>query len=362
MTRPARARIDLSALQHNLSLAKQAAAGSRVMAVVKANGYGHGLLPVAQALGAADALAVASIEEALVLREAGINKPVVLLEGVFSQAEWQVVSQLRLQAVIHHDIQIDWLEQATLSDRLRVWLKVDTGMHRLGIAPARAQTCYQRLSAIAALAGEPGWMSHLACADEPHRPETSQQIGCFEQVVNGQPGERSLANSAALLTRSDSHFDWVRPGIMLYGSSPLARYEACPVALSPVMTLSTALIAVHKRQRGEAVGYGGNYICESDMRVGVAAIGYGDGYPRHAPTGTPVLVNGQRCRLVGRVSMDMITLDLSEQPEARPGDPVILWGEGLCVDEIADHAGTIGYELLCNITPRVPREYVNETL
>ena len=358
MTRPARARIDLSALQHNLSLAKQAAPGSRIMAVVKANGYGHGLLPVAQALAAADAFAVASLEEALVLREAGISKPVVLLEGVFSQAEWPVVSQFQLQAVIHHELQIDWLEQTSASHRLSVWLKVDTGMHRLGIAPQCALTCYQRLATIPAVAGEPGWMSHLACADEPERPETGQQINRFAALVQGQPGERSLANSAALLTRSDSHYDWVRPGIMLYGSSPLANHVACPVTLSPVMTLSTALIAVHRRQRGEAVGYGGDYLCQRDMRIGVAAMGYGDGYPRHAPTGTPVLVNGQRCQLLGRVSMDMITIDLTEQPDARPGDPVVLWGEGLCVDEIAEQAGTIGYELLCNVTPRVPREYV----
>lgn len=357
MTRPARARINLSALQHNFNLARQAAADSQIMAVIKADGYGHGMTQVAAALQGADAFAVASIEEALALRAAGISKPVVLLEGVFSKEELQLADQHRLQLVVHHEIQIDWLETAALEQPVRVWLKVDTGMHRLGVAPEQARTIYNRLAALNCIDAKPGWMSHLACADEPERPETGEQIKHFESVVRQQPGERSLANSAALLTRTDAHYDWVRPGIMLYGCSPFAVGFDCPVPLKPVMTLSTQLITVQPRKAGEVIGYGGSFRCTEDMLVGVAAIGYGDGYPRHASTGTPVLVNGQRCNLIGRVSMDMITIDLSQLADACPGDPVIMWGEDLAVDEVARHAGTIGYELLCGITARVGREY-----
>ena len=358
MTRPVRARIDLSALQHNFNVARQAAADSKVMAVIKADGYGHGMTQVASALENADAFAVACVEEALALRAAGITKPVVLLEGVFSKEELQLAAQYRLHLIVHHEKQIDWLETAVLEHPIRVWLKVDTGMHRLGVAPEQARALYNRLAALNCIDGKPGWMSHLACADEPDRPETSEQINHFEAVVRQQPGERSLANSAGLLTRTDAHYDWVRPGIMLYGCSPFAVGFDCPVPLKPVMTLSTQLIAVQPRKAGEAIGYGGSFRCSEDMLVGVAAMGYGDGYPRHATTGTPVLVNGQRCTIIGRVSMDMITIDLSQQAGVRSGDPVVLWGEGLAADEVARHAGTIGYELLCGITARVGREYV----
>ena len=358
MTRPVQARINLSALQHNFTLVKQAAPNSKVMAVIKADAYGHGIVPVAQALESADAFAVASMEEAIGLREAGIDKPIVLLEGVFGEAELQLASQHQLQLVIHSETQISWLEKSQLKNKLSVWLKVDTGMHRLGVSVDKAQVLYDRLAASDCIHGKPGWLSHLACADEPQRPETCQQITHFKTVVEGQEGERSLANSAGLLTRADTHYDWVRPGIMLYGSSPLVYGIDSPVPLKPVMTLTTELIAVHSHKAGEAIGYGGNFVCPDDMRIGVAAIGYGDGYPRHASTGTPVLVNDQRCSLSGRVSMDMITVDLTRQPEARIGDPVVLWGDGLSVDEVAHHAGTISYELFCGVTARVKREYV----
>ncbi len=357
MTRPVRACIDLSALQHNFNLAKQAAADSSVMAVIKADGYGHGMAQVAQALEDADAFAVASIEEALVLQQAGVTKPIVLLEGVFGEDELHQVDQHQFQLVIHNEIQLAWLEKARIKNQLPVWLKADTGMHRLGVPPEQAQLLYNRLAAITCINGKPGWMSHLACADEPDRPETSEQIVRFNTIVQQQPSQCSLLNSAGLLTRTEAQYDWVRPGIMLYGSSPFAYGIECPVKLKPVMTLSTEIIAVQLRNAGEAVGYGGSFRCPNAMRIGVAAIGYGDGYPRHAPTGTPVLVNGQTCELVGRVSMDMITIDLTQYPNAEPGDPVVLWGEGLSVDEIAHQAGTIGYALLCGVTARVEREY-----
>lgn len=358
MTRPVRARINLSALQHNFELAKQSAADSQVMAVIKADAYGHGMVRVAQALQHADAFAVAAIEEALVLRQAGIRKPIVLLEGIFSETELELADRYQLQLVVHDEIQIAWLENATLKNQLTVWLKVDTGMHRLGVAPEQAQQLYKRLAAIGCIAGKPGWFSHFACADEPDRPETSEQIASFDTLLQQQPGKGSLANSAALLTRADACYNWVRPGIMLYGSSPLAQGLMCPVALRPVMTLATELIAIHQRKAGEAVGYGGSYICPDAMCIGVAAIGYGDGYPRHAPAGTPVLVNGRRCEIAGRVSMDMITIDLTAQADAKPGDQVVLWGDGLSVDEIASQAGTIGYELFCGVTARVKRDFV----
>lgn len=355
MTRPARARIDLSALQDNISLVKQAAPNSRIMAVVKANAYGHGILPVARALQGADAFAVASVEEALTLREAGIRKAIVLLEGVFNEDELRLADQHRLQCVVHNEAQIDWLERSRPVNQYRVWLKVDTGMHRLGFDPKQAPAQYRRLAGLPCVEASPGWMSHLACADEPDRPETGRQAALFRSLVEAQPGPRSLANSAGLLTRADTHHDWVRPGIMLYGASPMAHGVACPVALKPVMTLSSELIAVHRRRAGDAVGYGGSFVCDRDRRIGIVAIGYGDGYPRHAPTGTPVLVNGKRCSLLGRVSMDMISIDLTDQPAAQTGDPVVLWGEGLPLDEVAQRAGTIGYELLCGVTTRVVR-------
>jgi alanine racemase len=357
MTRPARARIDLQALKDNLSLAGRTAPSSRVMAVVKADAYGHGLEPVAGALDQADAFAVVSVEEAARLRDAGVDKPVLLLEGLYEADEVSEAAALNLDLALHRDEQLQWLEQARSPHPFGLWIKLDTGMHRLGFEPGRAGELQRRLGAGGIRTRSVGWMSHFACADEPDRPENAQQLQRFLAAVAALPGERSLANSAALLSHPESRFDWVRPGIMLYGGNPMAALCARPPALKPVMTLESRLIAVDDRSAGDAVGYGGGYVCPHAMRVGVVAVGYGDGYPRHAPTGTPVLVNGRRCPLVGRVSMDMITVDLTQRPEAKPGDPVVLWGRDLPVDEIAGHAGTIAYELLCGVTARVPRYY-----
>lgn len=358
MTRPLRARIDLQALASNLSLARDRAPGSRVLAVIKADAYGHGMVEAARALAAADALAVASLEEALRLREAAITGDIVLLEGLFEARELEAAVEQRLQLVVHSEAQLQWLEAWRGSAPLSLWLKVDTGMNRLGFAPGELHQAWERLAALPQLRkGCLRLMSHLACADEAEHPANDVQRECFEAATAGLDAERSLANSAALLTRPDMHYDWVRPGILLYGCSPLSDSGVAGVGLRPVMTLESRLIAVQQRRRGDAIGYGHSWVCPEDMPVGVVAVGYGDGYPRHAPGGTPVLVNGERVPLVGRVSMDMLCVDLRSQPQAAAGDAVVLWGEGLPVETVAAHAGTIGYELLCGVTARVPRSY-----
>jgi alanine racemase len=350
-------RLDPGALGHNLQRVRATAPGRRVAAAVKADGYGHGLLWVARTLNA-DAFAVAGIEEALILREAGISRPIMLLEGIFEAAELPLCAHHGLDIAIHHPEQVRMLETARLERPLRVWLKIDTGMHRLGLEPEMVPAIFQQVRDSAAAAPDTGFMSHLARADERSCDDTLRQLGVFEAAVNGLPGERSLANSAGVLGWPQTHFDRVRPGIMLYGASPFVDSLAADEGLRPVMTFHTRLISIKRLRRGEPIGYGGTWICPEDMDVGVAAVGYGDGYPRHAPSGTPVLVNGREAPLAGRVSMDMITLDLRQHPEARIGDPVVLWGEGLPVERIAEASGTIAYTLLCGVKARVRREVV----
>jgi alanine racemase len=358
MSRPARALVDVGALRHNLKQVRLRALRSRVMAVVKANGYGHGLAWVARSLnGAADAFGVSSAEEGVQLREAGITQPICLLEGFFTPNELPLLARHHLEPAIHCESQLQALTQASPMIKLTVWVKVDTGMHRLGFLPPALPRVLKQLRDSSAVA-EVRVLSHFARADIPADPDTQTQIDIFLARIRDLGLESSLANSAGVLAWPQSHLDWVRPGIMLYGVSPLAGQDAAALGLKPVMTLETALIAVHARRKGEAVGYGGDWRCPEDMPVGVAAIGYGDGYPRHAAPGTPVLVNGKRVPLAGRVSMDMITLDLRAQPDARVGDPVVLWGQGLPVEEIAGSAGTIAYELLCRVAERIPRVVV----
>ena len=357
MTRPVRARIDLSALQHNLREVRRAAPHSKVMAVVKANGAGHGLLRVAAARAKADGFAVARLEEALALRKAGIRKPVTLLEGFMDEAELVEADCKRLEVALHSERQLAELEAACLEHPLRVWVKLDTGMHRLGFLPERLDDVFRRLQALPFVQQPPGYLSHLACADERDNPASEIQRRCFEAALGERPGARSLANSAGLLGWPAAHYDWVRPGIMLYGVSPFAEVAGPGLGLRPVMTLETRVIGISEMRKGDAIGYGGSWVCPEDMRMGVAAIGYGDGYPRHAASGTPVLIGGRRVPLVGRVSMDMITLDLRGHDAVREGDRVVLWGEGLPAEEVAAAADTIGYELLTGITGRVQLEY-----
>ena len=366
MTRPVRAQIDLSALTFNLSQARRAAPDSRVMAVIKADGYGHGMLAVAGALEAADSFAVASLEEGLLLREAGVEKPVLLLEGVFSSDELEAAIQRNFELVMHQAAQMDWLQALDRAPAagtpgqagLTIWLKVNTGMNRLGFSPDKALAAWDRLAAMPQVTAR-RWMSHFACADEPEHVANAEQERIFRELCAQREAPCSLANSAALLSRPSSHFAWVRPGIMLYGASPMTAGQASPVELRPVMTLSSELIAVQHCRQGDAIGYGQAWVCPEDMPIGVVAVGYGDGYPRHAPSGTPVLVNGEPVPLIGRVSMDTLCVDLRKQPRASVSDPVILWGRDLPVETIAEAAGTISYALLCGVTPRVPR--VNST-
>ena len=354
MSRPVRALVDTQALQANLQCVRAAAPRARVMAVIKANGYGHGLLRTARTLQAADAFGVASIDEAAALREAGFTHPILLLAGFFSGEELDTIAALGLHIVVHHDVQLDALEGARLDTPVHVWLKIDSGMHRLGFPPERAADAYRRLRACAQVRPEIRLMTHLANADAREDPATPEQLGVFQRAVEGLPGERSIANSAGILAWPQTHADWVRPGLMLYGVTPFLSGSAQDAGLRAAMSLTSRLIAINHRRRGDAIGYGGDYRCPEDMPVGVIAIGYGDGYPRAAVTGTPVLVGGRRVSLVGRVSMDLITVDLRDHPRAAVGDEAVLWGRGLPVEEVARCASTIPYELLCRVAARVP--------
>jgi alanine racemase len=352
--RPATAAIDLGALRHNLRAARRGAAGAKVVAVVKANGYGHGAARLLGALGEADMLGVACVEEALALREAGARQPILLMEGVFEADELPLCARHGFEVAVHDATQVEMLERARLARPLAVWLKVNTGMNRLGVRPEEVHAVHGRLrECAAAVAPAIRLMTHFANAEEAGDPATREQIGRFAAVANGRGVERSFCNSAGLLLWPEAHAEWVRPGVMLYGVSPLPGRSGADEGLRPVMTLGTRLIAVREVKRGEAVGYAGAWRAETDTRVGIAAMGYGDGYPRHAPSGTPALVNGKPAALAGRVSMDMLAIDLAGQPEAKIGDPVTLWGEGLPVETIAERAGTNAYELLCGVTSRV---------
>jgi alanine racemase len=291
MTRPAVARINLAALQHNFTRVQQSAPDSKVMAVIKANAYGHGLVPIAQSLADADAFGVACLNEAISLREAGFSQRIVLLEGLFDEDDLALIHGYQLDVVIHHLSQVEILEQGQLAQPVDVWLKIDTGMNRLGFSQDQVATVVERLQRLPQL-GSLSYISHFACADEQDNPVTQTQLDRFGESCANLTGERSLANSAAVLAWPASHGDWVRPGIMLYGASPLSGETAQDLGLQAVMTLATRLIAVNPHNKGDAVGYGGDWVCPEDMQVGVAAMGYGDGYPRHAPIGTPLLVNG----------------------------------------------------------------------
>jgi len=351
MSRPLAARIDTAALTHNLMLARSRAGQARVLAVIKANAYGHGLLRAAKALRAADGFAVLTLDEAALLRGAGYSHPILLLEGFFHPDELPEIARRRLLPVIHREDQIDALARARLEHKLDIFLKLDTGMHRLGLPPRRLPEVLQRLRELPQV-GVITLMSHFACADEPE-VGVAAQMASFRAAIEGSKLPVSLANSAALLAYPETVGDWVRPGIMLYGASPFVGQSGEDIGLLPAMHLTSELIAVHPLRKGEGLGYGHAFVAPRDMRVGVVACGYADGYPRHAGTGTPVLVEGRLTRTLGRVSMDMLNVDLSEVPNAHVGSPVTLWGAGLPVEAVAAAAGTISYELLTALAPRV---------
>lgn len=351
MSRRVRATVDAAALRHNLARVRDYAPGRRVAAAIKADAYGHGLLYAAAALTDADAFAVATVEEALQLRWGGVHHPLIVLSAVRDAGDFAVCVEHGLQPVLHDSSQFDMLANRE-GPGLDVWFKLDTGMHRLGFPPEEARALYRRLQTLPAMRLA-GWMTHLACADDPDDPATQVQVERFNDALADLPGERSIANSAGIVAWPASHADLVRPGIMLYGGSPLIGRNGPEFDLRPAMTLNAPLIARKRVAAGEAIGYGATWRAPEDMPVGVIAIGYGDGYPRHVPSGTPVLLRGRRVPTVGRVSMDLIGVDLRTCPDAEVGDSAVLWGEGLPADEIARRAGTIAYELFCRLTSRV---------
>ena len=357
MSRGTRAVIDLSALQHNFHLARERAPYSQVLAVVKADAYGSGSVQVAEALKDADGFGVATFDEGLALRVAGITQPILLMEGVMSARELELAAEKQFQIVVHQPWQLDLLLQAQLASPLVVWLKADTGMHRLGLPVSECATVAAQLQASTNVA-EVRLMSHLACADEAGHPLNHSQLDAFAALMTTsgiQSG--SLANSAGIFRGEGYHYQWVRPGLMLYGASPLLEASAETLNLRPVMQLESRIIAKSVVPRGGSVGYGATWTAPEDTPVAVVAIGYGDGYPRHVSREAFVLIQGQRCPLAGRVSMDMLTVDISAVPDVPIEAPVILWGNGLPVEWVAEWAGTVNYELLCQVTDRVRRVY-----
>jgi alanine racemase len=357
-----RALIDTAALRHNLGTIRAYAPGSKVMAVIKANAYGHGLVSTALALGDADAFAVARLEEGIALRAAGVRAPIVLLEGIFNAEQLAEAAHHRFELVVHDPLQIKLLEAHRDARRFVVWIKMDTGMNRLGFRPEAFEPALARLRALTVPALELRVMTHLARADERSEPMTRAQIEKFEATLAaaGLAGARRLAtsigNSAGTLGHPRAHGDWVRPGLALYGVSPFADANAAQHGLRPVMTLETTVLTVREVKRGETVGYAGAWRAERDSAIAILAAGYGDGLPRHLANGTPVLVSGVRFPLVGRVSMDMIAVDVTGAQKITSGSRAIVWGEGLPVEEVAAHADTIPYELLCGVSQRVPLE------
>ncbi|WP_394204368.1 alanine racemase [Shewanella waksmanii] len=348
-----RAEISSDALQYNLQRLRQLAPNSRVMAVVKANGYGHGLLNVARSVSMADGFGLARLEEALAMRQGGVTAKLLLLEGIFRQHDLHQLVTHNIDTVVHHESQLQMLENEKLTKPVAVWMKIDTGMHRLGFSVSQFKQMYARLLACPNVAKPIHLMTHFACADEPKNPMTADQLAKFEQLTQGLNGERTLANSAATLYWPQTQADWIRPGIALCGVSPVVGDLGANHGLRPAMQLMSQLIAVREHKAGEPVGYGSYWRAKKDTLLGVVAIGYGDGYPRNAPEGTPVWVNGRLVPIVGRVSMDMLTVDLGIDASDKVGDAAQLWGSDLPVEVVAEHIGTIAYELVTKLTPRV---------
>jgi alanine racemase len=347
--------MDSSALRHNLAAVRRLAPNSRVMAIIKANGYGHGLVAVAKALADADAFGVARLEEGLALREAGIEKTIVLLEGVFTRNELNAAALAKFEIVVHTVPQIELLEASPHAPEFVVWLKVDTGMNRLGFRVEEFSSAYQRLERT-----EPRklrLMTHLSAAESRDGSVACEQIDAFRSLTDALEAERTIANSAGLILWDEARTEWVRPGLMLYGISPVPGVSASDIGLRPVMTLSTQLISVRTVHVGETVGYNGTWQATRESKIGIAAVGYGDGYPRNMRSGTPVLVNGRETEVVGRVSMDMTALDVTDIDGVQIGDPVTLWGEGMPAERVAPYADTIAYELVCGISQRVAVEW-----
>jgi alanine racemase len=359
MMNPVVAEISRSALKHNFDRVKQLAPNAKVLAMLKANAYGHDAFEVANTLSMADAFGVARISEALQLFKAGINKPMVLMEGCFNQQELTAAINHGFEVVIQNQQQLQQLVAAQAKpNSVKVWLKLETGMHRVGVNVEQAATIITSLKNCSHVHNDITVVTHFACADEPDLINNRQQLDKFNQATQGMNILRSCANSAAIIAQPNSHFDWVRPGLMLFGSSPLSGSVAKEHDLKPAMRLCSQVIAVNHINAGGYVGYGAKWQAQQATNIAVVAMGYGDGYPRHAKNGTPVLINGQRLPMVGRVSMDMLTVDIGDA-EVSIGDPVILWGPELPAEEVARHAETISYELFCNVASRVQKVFVD---
>ncbi|WP_417791828.1 alanine racemase [Stutzerimonas xanthomarina] len=357
--RPLVATVDLAALRHNYQLAKQCAPGRKAFAVVKANAYGHGAPAAVECLrGLADGFAVASLEEAEQVRSVDASARLLLLEGCFEPNEYAAAAALGLDVAIQGEAQLDALLAADIERPLNLWLKLDSGMHRLGFSADALRRAHARLQGAHQVA-ELNLMSHFACADERENPLNEAQLEQFSGLLDLAFDNRSFANSAAVLTLSAAHMDWLRPGIMLYGASPFAELSAKTLGLKPVMTLTASIIAIRDVEAGESVGYGAGWVAQRASRIATVSCGYADGYPRTAPLGTCVSILGQRAPLAGRVSMDMLAVDITDLPPAALGDAVELWGNEIPIDELAQACGTIGYELLTKVTQRVPRRYIN---
>jgi alanine racemase len=342
-------------MQGNLAVAKSAVPAAKTWAVVKADAYGHGIEHVTRAFQAADGLSLIEFDRAARLRELGWQKPIMMMQGMYDVADIESLVRDDLQPVIHHVDQCRMLEATPVSRPLAVHLKINTGMNRLGFMPSQVSEIYQRLKSLSSVRSV-SLMTHFANADSNGtRPDVAAQIDAFQRATAGLDAEISLSNSAATLFQPQIRSDWIRPGVMLYGGAPGVQ-SALSLGLQPAMTLKSRVIATQSLRAGDSVGYGSLFIADRSMRIGIVACGYADGYPRLASTGTPILIDGVRTRILGRVSMDMLNIDLSPLPTADVGSEVTLWGQGLPIDEVAAHAGTIGYELMCGVAPRVRRE------
>lgn len=358
MKRAAFARINLSNLKHNLATIRKLASNSKIMAVVKADAYGHGMLEICNGLCDADAFSVAYVNEALELRDNGIKQPIVALQGFSSVKGLEQAILHDVQVVVHNKEQLLILKSIAEAPTLNVLLKCDTGMHRLGFAVEEFDNALSELKSILSLKSTIRLMTHLACADETTNQSTPKQLQVFDQLIKDKSYEQSIANSAGILAWPESHRDWVRPGLVLYGINPLDKQVAATsIELRPVMSLHAPLIAIKQCKKGEKVGYGGDFSCPSDMLIGIIAIGYADGYPRHLKSVPSVLVGSRKATLVGRVSMDMIAVDLTGI-DTQVGEIIELWGESISVADVAEHAETISYELLCAAGNSVHKIYI----
>jgi alanine racemase len=354
MSTRTQAYVNISALLHNVQQVRKRAPQSKLLAMVKANAYGHGLVAIGKLLNqVVDAFGVACLSEAIRLREEGVRTPIVVMSGIFTKSDVEQVTAYDLQIVVHDSFQVALLQTARIKAPISVWLKMDTGMHRLGFPPETFLQVYALLEKNPLISKPMVVITHLAMADELQKMTTYEQLSQFHRCTTELNCLKSAANSAGILAWPDAVLHWNRPGIMLYGVSPMVDKTGEAHDLQPVMTLKSKIIAVHSLRKGDLIGYGGQGCCPEDMPVGVVAIGYGDGYPRHAKNGTPVLINGILCPLIGRVSMDLITVDLRLCPQAKVGHEVTLWGKGLPVEQVASWADTIAYQLLCNVSERV---------